>query len=216
MLSDIRIILGLCLFTIGVYQYFASNSSTGESFQVNDSYPRMAELFESMASLLESGTFSDLTIEAGKAKFQVHKAILSARSKVFHSMLQERKELNKITIEDMSEVAVGEMLSYIYTGHTKESSLDIVLELFCAGDVYKLELLKEICSDILVTNLNVDNVIDFLTLSSKHGDKKLEKSAVYFVAKNAINVRKNSNWLKFVGTHPRLADQVIEALCTKE
>ena len=43
-------------------------------------------LLEDMVALLNSGRFSDVTLDVGKREFNVHKAILAARSAVFDTM----------------------------------------------------------------------------------------------------------------------------------
>ncbi|GBM67090.1 TD and POZ domain-containing protein 1 [Araneus ventricosus] len=191
------------------------SDSNDHEIRIQISDLRMIDLCESMSVLHQNGLFSDLTIVV-EDEFKVHKSILSARSEVFHQMLESQKDLDRIVVEGMSKKAMSQMLFFIYTGHTEELSVETAVELFLAADKYKLSLLKKLCSDIMVQNLNMDNVIEFLSLSSKHYDENLQKASVDFIVASILAVREHSKWLEFIETHPKLVDQVIESLASKK
>lgn len=69
---------------------------------------RMAKDF---AKLYPSEMFTDAVFTIGERQFDVHKAILSARSKVFAGMFEY---MNKVPIEDEDAEAFEQMLRLVY------------------------------------------------------------------------------------------------------
>lgn len=78
----------------------------------------LSTLSKNLSSLLEKGSFSDVTLIIGKREFPAHKAILSGRSPVFARMFtsefRESTE-NRVVIEEIDEQAFKQLLNYIYT-----------------------------------------------------------------------------------------------------
>ncbi|XP_055947118.1 speckle-type POZ protein-like [Argiope bruennichi] len=198
-------------------QLFSSSNSSGshDEVQIKTSELRMVDLCESMSLLFQKGLFSDLTVVAD-GEFKVHKGILSARSEVFHQMLESQRDLEKIVIDGISKTAMVQMLFFIYTGHTEELSVEVAVELFKAADKYKLHLLKSMCSDILMGNLNLDNLLEFLSLAVKHSDENLQNASVDFIVDNILAIREHNMWLKFVETHPHVVVNVLMVLASKK
>lgn len=76
-----------------------------------------------MGSLLDSGTFSDVTLCTRGREFKAHKAILSARSPVFGAMFEhemEESRKGRVEISDIDPDVFHEMLKFVYTGSTPQ------------------------------------------------------------------------------------------------
>ena len=110
------------------------------------------QALQDVATLLETGKYSDVLLVVGEKEYQAHKNILSARSSVFASMLElnvetnkENKEQQKIEIADMKVEVFDEMIKYIYSGRI-DSLEKHAADLFVAankvrsGNSYKLLL----------------------------------------------------------------------------
>lgn len=75
----------------------------------------LTSLSKDCASLLASGSFSDVTLVVGNMDFPLHKAILSERSPVFARMFKESKE-SRFVLEETDELVFKQLLNFIYTG----------------------------------------------------------------------------------------------------
>ena len=81
------------------------------------------KLSRHMGSLLDSDTFSDVTLCTRGREFKAHKAILSARSPVFGAMFEhemEESRKGRVEISDIDPDVFHEMLKFVYTGSTPQ------------------------------------------------------------------------------------------------
>ena len=105
--------------------------------------------------------YSDVTLVCGHKEYSVHKAILSARSKVFQAMFEHKMletERSRVEIEDIDGEIMLEILRFIYTG--KAPNMDKLADaLLSAADKYCLERLKVQCEETLCTTIDRDNVL---------------------------------------------------------
>ena len=86
--------------------------------------------------MLRNDEFSDFKIICQGKVINVHRAILSCSSTVFHPMLTNdmlERQTGQMIIEDMEPDTVEEMLNYIYTGTVKDLVLE-AMDLFVAAD----------------------------------------------------------------------------------
>ena len=140
-------------------------------------------LSDDFQSLLDNPIYSDVTLICGEREFFVHKAILSARSKVFQAMFEHKmleNECSRVEIKDINSDVMYEILRYIYTGkiENKEHLIDLILS---AADKYCLERLKIQCEEILCTTIDKDNVADILILADHHSANQLRQQAIDFI-----------------------------------
>lgn len=134
-------------------------------------------------SLLENPVYSDVTLVCGQREFPVHKALLSARSKVFQAMFEHKmleNERSRVEIEDIDGEIMLEILRFIYTGKTQnmDKFADALLP---AADKYCLERLKVQCEETLCTTIDKDNVADTLILADLHSATQLRQQAIDFI-----------------------------------
>ncbi|CAL1285524.1 unnamed protein product [Larinioides sclopetarius] len=184
-----------------------------------DKVKRSTDVCKSLKNLLVAESFSDVTIFAGGEEFNVHKAILSARSEVFHQLLALRSRLKntyKLTLDDLSKESVEEMIRFIYTGEMGNVSFEVACELFYAADKYQLKLLKEASSKILANNLNQGNVLRVLSLADQHISIKLKDSCLQYMTSNAVEIQKQKEWRDLLKKDPKLANTVVKAFAEKK
>ena len=71
-----------------------------------------------MISMLENGTFADVTFVLGESKIKAHKCILASRCSFFESMftvgMRESQE-SIITVQDISAFTFKKLLEFIYS-----------------------------------------------------------------------------------------------------
>lgn len=140
-------------------------------------------LSDDFQSLLDNPVYSDVTLVCGHREFPVHKAILSARSRVFQAMFEHKmleNERSRVEIEDIDSDIMIEILRFIYTG--KAQNLDKLADaLLPAADKYCLERLKVQCEEMLCTTIDRDNVADILILADLHSATQLRQQAIDFI-----------------------------------
>ena len=79
--------------------------------------------------LLDSDSYSDLTIVAGNARFNAHQAILMLCTSFFETATKEENGFSEskdkvVTIRDHSSHAIWRVLKYCYTGDYSDVSYD--------------------------------------------------------------------------------------------
>lgn len=126
---------------------------------------------------------SDVTLIVNDRSFEVHKCILGARSPVFHAMFNvdmTEKQSNRVTLDDLDEDVMQELLIFIYGGKTPNLSR-MATDLLAAADRFALDRLKVICEEALCSSLNVDTVCEVMVLADLHNARQLKKQAIEFI-----------------------------------
>lgn len=166
-------------------------------------------------TLLESGKFSDVTLVIGDEQFNVHKAILAARSPVLETMFtEETLELAKGTFEltDVAVAIAGDFLRYIYTGLVPPLNEEHGKDVFIAANKYQLESLKIIAEDALCFNLTIETVVDILLLSDTYNSSKIKSKCIKYITENARQVMATEAWAAMGQKRPLLLMQLYQDL----
>jgi len=169
------------------------------------------KLAQDLDSHFMSEEYSDVTISCGEKDFSCHKIILTSRSPVFKTMLEQDMKENRtgrIEIKDMNLDVLEDLLKYIYSGDSPNIDSHAE-ELFFAADLYQLEDLKKACELKLSSFLDVDNCINLLILGELHQALTLKADALKFVAKN---MQKISDWKQSFLAYPNLMAEVLETV----
>ncbi|GBN77576.1 Speckle-type POZ protein [Araneus ventricosus] len=179
-----------------------------------------SSFIESIKSLLEEGTLSDVSLRAGSQSFPAHKCILSARSPVFKAMFNGnfKKKISKcVEIPDVDENTVRELLSYIYTDKVGELQWRGAADLYRAADKYQMLDLKRRCTTFLKSDLSLSNVCTILVVADMHHDRKLREAAQDFVRQQGEDFFTSDNWRSFKYENSELAWEIVELiLCNKQ
>lgn len=144
----------------------------------------------------------------------MHKAILSARSRVFQAMFEHKmleNQRSRVEIEDIDADIMFEILRFIYTGKTV--NLDKLADaLLPAADKYCLERLKVQCEEMLCTTIDRDNVADTLILADLHSATQLRQQAIDFINTHPQDVIETVGFQTMISTHPHLLADVYRAM----
>ena len=126
----------------------------------------------------------------------------------------KESDSGKVSIEDINQETMFEMLYFIYTGLVNDSALtetSDVVELLFAADKYQLDTLKDICQDKLRSILDAENAIEFLILGEKYQATKLKDSALMEVVHHMPEIADTEAYRKLVD-YPDLALEIPKAM----
>jgi len=179
----------LCEITIDGKDVQQSGQAAGSGISQAKSTSKICseKLSSDFNFLLETGTFSDVTIKCDGVELSCHKLILGARSPVFNAMFMHNMTENqekKIDIEDLDIETVRDMLKYMYAGKIENLNTRSP-RLLEAADKYQLSELKEICEESLCDNLTVDTCLECLVLADLHNAEELKNASVKFVVEHS-------------------------------
>jgi len=197
-----------------------SETQTEGFSNLHNSYKTISENYD---KLFLSKEMSDVQIKCGDQTFDAHQVILSARSPVFRTMLQtEMKERRTglIEIKDLDPIIIREVLKYIYTGKMcisddKTSDSNIVTGILEAADKYQLDILAEMCGDILLSTITPENALELLTLGDMYGAEGLKKHALDLVVSNMKTILGSDEWKECAKKRPNLFVDISAALAVK-
>lgn len=134
--------------------------------------------------MLETEALSDFKLIMNDNKtLKAHKAILSARSPVFFSMLtNEMQEANnnQVEIPDFDYETMKELLRFVYCGELQNLD-EVATDLIFAAEKYEITQLKDTCASHIISRLSIDNVIEALIIADLLSDMtQLTRKCVEF------------------------------------
>ena len=165
---------------------------------------------------------SDVQVKCGDQIFDAHQLILSARSPVFKRMFDnEMKEKNNrlVDIKEMDPSIVKEMLKFIYTGKCsvsdKDADPEIASELLKAAHRYGLNILVEMCGNVLLSTLTLENVLELLELGDMFEVQELKTHALDMVVTNMKTIRRTDKWKEYTKKSSHLCVIILEAMADR-
>ncbi|GFR31624.1 speckle-type POZ protein-like B [Trichonephila clavata] len=173
---------------------------------------KMHDLKEDFHRLYAESNFSDVKLCTKTETFHAHKAILSARSPVFHAMLRtdmKEKIQGCVDVPDLEDDTVHRMLLYIYTNALEDLQWGSALNLYAAANKYEIISLRRKCSSFLKSNLCLNNVCDVLILADMHGDSDLKETAQNYTLKHEQDVYTSEEWKEFAKNNSTLAMETM-------
>lgn len=118
--------------------------------------------------MFEEDVLADFEIcTSDRQLLKAHKAILAARSPVFHAMLRsdtQEAQIRSVKIMDFDSMVIRELLRFIYCDKV-EGLRKVDRELVFAADKYQLDDLKKLCLDSITSTLDLDNVLESFEVS---------------------------------------------------
>lgn len=155
-----------------------------------------SKLGDDFIKLFFNSQFCDATLVAGDREYEVHKAILTARSTVFDAMFRnnfKEAKSNRVVIYDIDHDVLKELLHFVYTNEAP--NLDkMAKDLFVAADKYDLQQLKKMCEKALCVNLSIETAIDTLILAERYGANQLKAYTESFIHNHVNDVKETKSW----------------------
>jgi hypothetical protein len=184
-------------------------------FGTNESVEKLATI--GMGRILHNQTLCDVIFKLKNGdEIGAHVAILTAGSPVFAAMLQADFVESKTRIVNIADIDMDvfkEMLTYMYTGKAPNLvKKNFARSVYEVADKYDIELLKNVCEDLLVTQLSNSNAIELLVWAQFYSLPKLIEKTVQFIAKNSEELCSQPAWLDFMKDHPKLCLKIMQRM----
>ena len=145
--------------------------------------------------------FCDVVLEVyngeDQARFNAHRVVLCAASPFFYSALNNDMKESKeglIRLEDMSKVAIEELLDYLYTGHvdvTQHNAFDLLK----IADFLVIPSLKEVSSKFIIQSLSSSNCLMAYYWAVNYRCFDLQENARDFIYANFTRVVEHEDFL---------------------
>ncbi|KAI6210370.1 Speckle-type POZ protein B-like protein [Aphelenchoides besseyi] len=175
--------------------------------------PHCASSHNELGLLFNNSFFSDAEIHVDGKVFKVSRLLISGSSPIFRAMFDRETEEQKsgvITIKDVNANIVEAMLFYIYTNEVKDLK-EIAAQLLPIADSYQVNPLVKKCTDSIVVNLSVKNVLPILELAFEHSHLKGFRHRVFkFVQRNYVEICKLDECEEFMLQHPEIAIELLQ------
>ena len=162
---------------------------------------------------------SDIKIVCDGETFPCHKFMLGARSDVFKAMLTESPTFREnqeglLTIEDTTAETMKSFLYFLYTDTVPPQ--EMTGSLLILADKYNVTRLADVCSRQIMSNINVDNVLELLYTSYLINDDKLLDAASKFMGEHRGKIVKGPFWNDMQAKNPGIAAKIIEKIFFKD
>eukprot|EP00092_Neocalanus_flemingeri_P030638 GFUD01033267.1.p1 GENE.GFUD01033267.1~~GFUD01033267.1.p1 ORF type:complete len:380 (-),score=88.80 GFUD01033267.1:71-1210(-) len=164
------------------------------------------------------GTPGDVKIVCGGKEFSCHKLLLTAQSPVFRAMFaHDSKESaeSSVPIDDSTPEAVHEFLFFLYHGMMRivpftSADLELVFGLVHLASKYQMNVLVDICKDVLVDIVDVFSVLKIMVVVDKYPElSEVTVRLGNFMKENFEEIVKNEDWSEFVVTNPSLVTDFL-------
>uniref|UniRef100_A0AAX7TEP0 BTB domain-containing protein n=1 Tax=Astatotilapia calliptera TaxID=8154 RepID=A0AAX7TEP0_ASTCA len=160
-----------------------------------------------MNALRKNGQFCDVRLQVCGHELMAHRAVLACCSpylfEIFNSDI-ESHGVSHVTFEDLDPEAVEILLNYAYTAQLKADK-ELVKEVYSAAKRFKMERVKQICGDYLLSKLDSQNAISFRNFASSMGDARFLSQVDAFIQDHLLEVSEQEDFLKL----PRLKLEVM-------
>ncbi|GAX74203.1 hypothetical protein CEUSTIGMA_g1652.t1 [Chlamydomonas eustigma] len=165
---------------------------------------------------------SDVIINVSGTTFYAHRVVLAAASPRFRSAFQSsihtidslvKPNTPQLNVSDVQPQIMEIMLQYIY-GCLEAVPQDLAMQLFSASDRYGLTQLREVCFQVLLKEMALDNVTGCVLLADRHQHEGLLKACVSFAGKSYSQMQQvlsSAGYLHLTIADPRLGQQFLQA-----
>ena len=162
-----------------------------------------------LSKLLDNRSMADVTFVVQNERIGAHAAIVVSGSPVICAMLEEDKfregRTKTVKIDDIDPVVFKEVLRYLYTGRTPKLDQDDMTEpLFLAADKYRIEGLRDLCEQSLISKLKVQEVAHFLVLAYLQSAPQLLEASLKFLEGHKKEIVDRDEWKQLNKNHPDL------------
>ncbi|RXN06314.1 influenza virus NS1A-binding [Labeo rohita] len=160
-----------------------------------------------MNALRKNGQFCDVRLQVCGHELMAHRAVLACCSpylfEIFNSDL-EPHGVSHVKFEDLDPEAVEILLNYAYTAQLKADK-ELVKEVYSAAKRLKMDRVKQICGDYLLSKMDSQSAISYRNFASCMGDGRLLGKIDSYIQEHLLDVSEQEDFLKL----PRLKLEVM-------
>ena len=181
------------------------------SFEPENKYPE-STILNDLTNIVNNPTFSDVRFRLhGDRIVYAHKILLIRIpyfSAMFEGQMMESKQ-DEVKIENISYNTFLQLLNYVYTDKVKSDSIENIVELFEAADLYGIDRLKMICEKEIYDMIDMENAPNVLRSVDKREALKLRDYALDFIVKNFDVVSKTKAFENMMRSNIELTLEII-------
>ncbi|KAI1882922.1 hypothetical protein AGOR_G00239880 [Albula goreensis] len=160
-----------------------------------------------MNALRKSGQFCDVRLQVCGHELMAHRAVLACCSPFLFEIFNSDTEphgVSHVKFEDLNPDAVEILLNYAYTAQLKADK-DLVKDVYSAAKRLKMERVKQICGDYLLSKMDCGTAISYRHFASSMGDGRLLGKIDGYIQEHLLEISEQDDFLKL----PRLKLEVM-------
>ncbi|KAL3312194.1 BTB/POZ domain-containing protein 9 [Cichlidogyrus casuarinus] len=144
------------------------------------------DIVDSIKSLYNNDSLSDVTLVVENERFRVSKVILAARAEYFRALFfggLSESNSDCVTLKNINKESFRRILKYIYTGELDATSLNVeqILDLISLANQYGFQSLQNSLSECLVSSLSEENIGYVYNLAVMYNISDLIDSCHFFI-----------------------------------
>ncbi|XP_051556645.1 influenza virus NS1A-binding protein homolog B [Myxocyprinus asiaticus] len=161
-----------------------------------------------MNALRKSGQFCDVRLQVCGHELMAHKAVLACCSpylfEIFNSDSEPQGGVSLVIFDDLNPDAVEILLNYAYTAQLKADK-DLVSDVYSAAKKLKLDRVKQICGDHMLSKMDCQSAISYRNFASSMADCRLLSKIDSYIHDHLQEISEQDDFLKL----PRLKLDVM-------
>ncbi|CAL1299421.1 unnamed protein product [Larinioides sclopetarius] len=160
----------------------------------------------------ESSLKEKVVLKVDEETQTVSKAVLCGLSPVFAKMFEnDMREVNNnvVTITDIKMNVLKILISFLYTGKLPDCDVDMICELYYAADKYDVAELRQICVDLIIPQISMENMHCVMKLAFAHDDELLKSTVTALIATNIETWLSSDDWKNLIDDEPKIAAEVL-------
>ncbi|XP_043941247.1 influenza virus NS1A-binding protein [Protopterus annectens] len=158
-------------------------------------------------ALRKSGQFCDVRLQVCGHEMLAHRAVLACCSPYLFEMFNSDSDphgVSHVKFDDLHPDAVEVLLNYAYTAQLKADK-ELVKDVYSAAKKLKMERVKQVCGDHLLSKIEAQNCISYRHFASCMGDSRLLSQIDAYIQENLFDISEQEEFLKL----PRLNLEVM-------
>eukprot|EP00747_Dinoflagellata_sp_TGD_P169380 gnl/TRDRNA2_/TRDRNA2_198236_c0_seq1.p1 gnl/TRDRNA2_/TRDRNA2_198236_c0~~gnl/TRDRNA2_/TRDRNA2_198236_c0_seq1.p1 ORF type:complete len:370 (-),score=71.60 gnl/TRDRNA2_/TRDRNA2_198236_c0_seq1:20-1129(-) len=196
----------------------------GALVRLEEAPPTGHTLTEAIESLFDSKSFSDAKLIVDGREFDVHRAILASRSKVFEAMFSAsmtEATTNSVTVTDISAETMEILLQFIYTDSFEKTNAqpELIGDIMKAAKKYEISRLYNLCEKRALTAITLESVIDWLMLATMLEAQEIKGACMQFVTNRLPEVQLTEGWKRLLANKQLMVEvmpSMLELMCPPE
>lgn len=158
-------------------------------------------------ALRKSGQFCDVRLQVCGHEMLAHRAVLACCSPYLFEIFNTDSDchgVSHVKFDDLNPEAVEVLLNYAYTAQLKADK-ELVKDVYSAAKKLKMERVKQVCGDYLLSKMDVQSCISYRNFASCMGDSRLLNKIDGYIQEHLVEISEQEEFLKL----PRLKLEIM-------